>query len=103
MKNITLAVDDEVLISVRGYAARHNTTVNALVREYLTRLAQQEDQAGQARRRLVELSAESGMQTGAWTWNRDEIYDRDMLPRHQRPDLRGFAEPGGDEEEEDRG
>jgi len=103
MKNITLAVDDEVLASVRCYAARRDTTVNALVRDYLTRLARQEDQAGQARRRLVELSAESSMRTGAWTWNRDEIYDRDMLPRHERPHLRGFAEPGGDEEEEDCG
>jgi plasmid stability protein len=103
MKNITLAVDDEVLTSVRGYAARHNTTVNALVRDYLTRLARQEDRAAQARQRLVELSRDSRGSLGGWTWNRDEIYDRGMLPRHQRPDLRGFAEPGGDEEEEDRG
>jgi hypothetical protein len=103
MKNITLAVDDEVLATVRAYAARNNTTVNALVREHLTRLARREDGAVQARQRLVELSAESAMQTGAWRWNRDEIYDRGVLPRHQHSHLRGFAEPERDEEEEDRG
>lgn len=36
---ITLAVDEEVLAAARKYAAVNNTTVNSLVREYLTRLA----------------------------------------------------------------
>lgn len=103
MKNITLAVDEEVLATVRAYAARNNTSVNGLVRDYLTRLAQQDDRAAQARQRLVELSAQSPMQLGAWRWNRDEIYDRGVLPRHQHSHLRGFAEPERDEEEEDRG
>ncbi|WP_147361527.1 MerR family transcriptional regulator [Dichotomicrobium thermohalophilum] len=103
MKNITLAVDEEVLATVRAYAARNNTTVNALVRQHLERIARQEDKAAQARQRLVELAAQSPMQTGSWRWNRDEIYDRDVLPRHQHPDLRGFSEPERDEEEEDRG
>ena len=35
MKNITLAIDEEVLRAARIYAAEHDTTVNALVREYL--------------------------------------------------------------------
>jgi len=103
MKNITLAVDEEVLATVRGYAARHNTTVNALVRDYLERIARQQDEAAQARQRLVELSRESNGRLGGRQWNRDEIYERDVLPRHQHPDLRGFAEPGRDGEEEDRG
>lgn len=103
MKNITLAVDEEVLATVRAYAARNNTTVNALVREYLTRLARQEDGAARARNRLVELSRESNGRLGGWKWNRDEIYERGVLPRHQYPDLRGFAEPDRDEEDEDRG
>lgn len=103
MKNITLAIDDEVLAAARAYAAHKNTTVNALVRDYLTRLARQEDRAAQARQRLVALSEESQASFGGWQWNRDEIYDRGVLPRHQHPDLRGFAEPERDEEEDDRG
>jgi len=103
MKNITLAVDEGVLVTVRAYAARNKTTVNALVRDYLERIARQDDKAAQARQRLVELSQESNGRLGGWQWNRDEIYERGMLPRHQHPDLRGFAEPDRDGEEEDRG
>jgi plasmid stability protein len=43
MKNITLNVDEDVLSAVRRHAAEHNSTVNALVREYLTNLAAQEN------------------------------------------------------------
>ena len=35
MKNITLAVDEDVLDRVRVIAAERKTTVNGLVREYL--------------------------------------------------------------------
>jgi len=42
MKNITLAVDADVLADVRRYAAQHNTTVNALVRGALEDLAERE-------------------------------------------------------------
>ncbi len=103
MKNITLAVDEQVLATVRAYAARNNTTVNALVRAHLERIARQEDKSAQARQRLVELSRASNGRLGGWQWNRDEIYERGVLPRHQHPDLRGFAEPDRDGEEEDRG
>ena len=36
MKNITLAINEEILRAARRYAANHDTTVNALVRDYLT-------------------------------------------------------------------
>ncbi len=42
MKNITLSVDEHVLAEVRRCASKHNTTVNGLVRDDLTRLAGQE-------------------------------------------------------------
>ena len=45
MKNIPLSVDENVLAIVRRHAAEHNSTVNALVREYFTGLAQHEDRA----------------------------------------------------------
>ena len=43
MKNIILSVDEKVLEVVRRRAAERNSSVNALVREYLTTLAAQED------------------------------------------------------------
>ena len=45
MRNITLSVDDDVLAAVRRYAAEHDSSVNALVREYLTNLAGHRDRA----------------------------------------------------------
>ena len=39
MKNITLAIDDEVLDKVRVVAARKRMTVNAMVRDFLTEIA----------------------------------------------------------------
>ncbi len=58
MKNITLSVEERVLAAVRRYASERNTTVNGLVRDYLTRLANQEDRAEQARSRLVGIERE---------------------------------------------
>ena len=103
MKNITLAIDEEVLRGVRRYAAQHDTTVNALVREYLTRLVDFEEKAAKARQRLVELSEQSEGRMGSWKWNREDAYEGRLLPRHEHSGLRGFGERGGGEEEGEGG
>jgi hypothetical protein len=76
MKNITLSVDEDVLAAVRRHAAEHNSTVNALVREYLTTLAAHEDRAKRARERLRQLSRRSQGRLGKKTWRREDLYDR---------------------------
>jgi len=76
MKNITLSIDENVLSEVRRYAAKRDTTVNALVRDFLTRLATQEDRAAKARQRLLELSDTSEGRMGDQKWNRERLYDR---------------------------
>jgi hypothetical protein len=76
MKNITLSVDDEVLAAVRRHAAERNSTVNALVREYLTTLAQHQDRARRARVRLRQLSKQSQGRLGKKTWTREDLHDR---------------------------
>ena len=76
MKNITLAVDENVLGEVRRYAARHNTSVNALVREHLKRIANNENRARSAMRELREMSDRSNAEIGPVTWTRDELYER---------------------------
>jgi hypothetical protein len=75
MRNITLTIDDEVLVAARRYAAQQNTSVNALVREYLTLIAQREDRAAAARQRIRELSDCSQARLGDKTWTRDELHD----------------------------
>jgi len=76
MKNITLSVDEKVLSAVRRHAAERNSTVNALVREYLTNLAAHESRAGRARARLRQLSRRSNGRLGKKTWSREELHDR---------------------------
>jgi hypothetical protein len=76
MKNLRLSIDENVLSEVRRYAAKRDTTVSALVRDFLTRLATQEDRAAKARQRLLELSDTSEGRMGDRKWNRERLYDR---------------------------
>ena len=93
MKNITLAMDDEVLDKVRAYAAEHKTTVNAIVRQHLEKLASENDRRAEARRNLKRLAETSKGTLGpGYVWNREELYDRPVLSGHQHPDLRGKGE-----------
>ena len=76
MKNITLSVDEKVLAAVRRRAAEQNSSVNALVRDYLTNLAAQDDRARQAREHLRQLSSRSKGRLGKKTWTRGDLHDR---------------------------
>jgi hypothetical protein len=68
MKKIAFRPEDDVLDAARRYAAERNTSVHALVREYLTNLA--------ARARLMQLSQQSQGRLGKKTWAREELHDR---------------------------
>jgi hypothetical protein len=77
MKNITLAVEEEVLDKVRIVAAEKRTTVNAMVREYLLEIAGRDEKIENARRRLLELMEQSKGDMGpGWKWSREETYER---------------------------
>jgi hypothetical protein len=84
MKNITLSVEDEVLREARKYAAERETTVNALVRDYLSRLIAQERDSAKVREELAQLSDESEARLGPdWKWSREDAYDRPLLSGHE--------------------
>jgi hypothetical protein len=92
-KNITLAIDEAIIEKVRVVAAQRKTTVNGLVRDFLTSVASEDDRRAEARRRLVELAETSEARLGPdYKWNRDEIYEERLRPRHERPDLRDSGE-----------
>jgi hypothetical protein len=57
MKNITVSVDDAVYRQARIKAAERETSVSALVRDYLIRLAQEESDADRLAREEKELRA----------------------------------------------
>lgn len=76
MKNITLSIDEKVLATVRRYATEHNSSVNRLVREFLTGIAEREDRARQARQRIRKLSNRSKGRLGSKSWDREELHER---------------------------
>ena len=76
MKNITLAIEEDVLDEARRYAANRKTSVNGLVRDFLNGIAKQEDKLVRARRRMLELSERTTLEVGPVTWKREELYDR---------------------------
>lgn len=77
MPNLTLSIDEELLRRARVRAAKENTSVNAVVRDYLATYAGTRQMAG-ARRRFVELScsSSSGSGSGGRSWARGDLHDR---------------------------
>ena len=77
MPNITLSVDADVIRKVRKIAVDKNTTLTALVREYLEHLAERDDAA---RKRAVADLAESfaklSRNMGPHDWTREELHER---------------------------
>ncbi|SDR46060.1 hypothetical protein SAMN05519103_03437 [Rhizobiales bacterium GAS113] len=77
MKNITLAVDEDVLDKVRKYAVSRDTTVNAIVREHLEQIAKNDDRLKQVVAELRRLSENSTAELGpGYKWNREDCYER---------------------------
>ena len=77
MKNITLAIEDEVLDKVRIVAAEKKTTVNALVRKFLVDLASRDERLAEARKQLLRLMDTSeGRMAPDWKFDREETHER---------------------------
>lgn len=76
MKNITLAIDEDLLQRVRKYAADHNTSVNAIVREKLAEVVAPKKRVEDAIKRMEAIADRSGMEVGPKTWARDDVYER---------------------------
>ena len=74
MKNITLALDDEIVEAGRAYAQRHQTTLNALVRELLVK-AVVADHDSAVREMFRLMDAHPGDSRGK-TWKRGDLYVR---------------------------
>lgn len=91
-KNITLAVEDEVLEKVKILAAQEKTTVNAMVRSFLSEQARKLDILERRRaavQRLLELSRNSrGRMEAGWKLDRESLH-AERLSRHEHSSLRG--------------
>jgi hypothetical protein len=77
MKKITLSFDDKILEKVRIVAAHKRTTVNALVRDFLTEIAGRDERQAEARKELLRLANESkGRMAPDWKFDREETHER---------------------------
>ena len=76
MKNVTLAVDENVLADVRRYAAANNTSVNALVRQALEVIAERSRRQQTEWDELFEAADQAGARVGEKTWSRDDLRER---------------------------
>ena len=81
-RNLTLAIDDALLDKVRVLAAMKRTSVNEMVRGFLTRLVEQEVEHDEATEALLKLIDESEGRMGDWRFSREETYSGE--PRFDR-------------------
>lgn len=76
MKNLTVSLDDETYRRARMIAAQRDTSVSALVKQFLTELASGETEferlkrlEGETRAKITNFSASNRL-------SRDELYER---------------------------
>ena len=81
-RNLTLAIDDDLLDKVRVLAAMKRTSVNEMVRGFLANMVQQETSKDEAREALLKLIDESEGRMGDWRPSREETYSGE--PRFDR-------------------
>ncbi len=81
-KNITLAIEQDLLDKVRVVAAIRRSSVNEMVRGYLARVVEDEKGRDEAREALLKLMDESEGRMGDWRPSRAETYSGE--PRFDR-------------------
>ena len=74
MKNVTLALDDDTLSAGRAYAERHDTTLNALVRDLLARTVQVD--RGALVEEMFRLMDKAPGRGRGRRWTREDLHAR---------------------------
>jgi len=75
MANLTLSLDEHLLQKARELALRENTSVNALVRDYLTRYVDARSRRLQALDAL-DAVAERTESASERDWSRESLHER---------------------------
>lgn len=77
MPNITLSVEKEVIKKVRKIAIDRDTTLTAMVRDFLRSVASRDLQEKERyAQTLSETFIRCSRDMGKRTWKREELYDR---------------------------
>jgi hypothetical protein len=84
MTNLTITVDEQVLKRARMRALQEDTSVNAVLRDYLEEYSGVRQERREAGRRLLELARNSGAGSGGEGLpKREELYE-ERLGRYGR-------------------
>ncbi len=75
-RNLTLAIEEDLLHRARLVAAQRKRTLTGLVREFLEGIAHQDRARAAALRRLCRLMSAAPLEVGAAKWTRDELHER---------------------------
>jgi len=76
MANLTLSLNDELLQKARELAAREQTSVNALVRDFLAQYVDARQRRREALDALNALAERSVSQSTGGRWTREDLHDR---------------------------
>jgi hypothetical protein len=76
MANLTLKIDEKLLRRARIRALEQGTTVNELVRNYLSQYAVARTDRMRAFRRFLEIAEQAKASSSGRKLRRDELHDR---------------------------
>ena len=76
MANLTITVPAEILKSARRRALEQGTSVNAVLRDYLSQFAGRQSAQTEAARRVLELSRIARSGRGKERWTREDLHER---------------------------
>lgn len=76
MANVTLSVDDALLRQARVKAVNENTSVNAVIRDFLARWVDEEGERAAAVQKVRAALEAAEYRSGGATWTREELHER---------------------------
>lgn len=74
--NITLSAEKETIERTREYAARHGTTLNRMIRDFMTRVVGSASQADSASEFARVARENAGCSEKGYRFDRDEAHRR---------------------------
>jgi hypothetical protein len=76
MANLTITVPEDILKSARRRALEQGTSVNAVLRDYLSQFAGTQSVHANAAKHVLELSRTARAGRGKAKWTRDDLHER---------------------------
>jgi hypothetical protein len=77
MKNLTLSIEEDLLLAARKLALDRGSSVNNIIREHLERLIEEDRKKAKALSRLRAMMSRGVFKVGEkTTWRREDLYEQ---------------------------